>query len=283
MGRPIGEVIALAERHKAPILLVGDVFHKTQEPAEVVNWLLRRLAEYSANGGMVYAIPGQHDLEHHSIENIKRTSYWTLVEADVIQHVSKITDVQFRPGVCSLTLHPFPWRAEITPCETAAHDFNLDVALVHKYIWTKNACFPGAPEESALGTFRTIFANYDAVVVGDNHQGFISGNVINCGTLMRRRGDEREYKPGVGLLRMDGTIDRYYLDTSRDVYTREQDMPREKASEEMDLSDFMDTLKSMGTAAVDFLESSYQYLETAYPPIADAVKERIISIVGRKP
>jgi hypothetical protein len=60
-----------------PIVYVGDIWDHYRQPPEAINWAIRELPKG-------YAIPGQHDLRHHNYEDIKKTAYWTLMEAGVI-------------------------------------------------------------------------------------------------------------------------------------------------------------------------------------------------------
>jgi hypothetical protein len=46
---------------------------------------------------------------------------------------------------------------------------------------------------------------------------------FNNGTFFRRKSDEVHYRPWVGLLRSDGTIDPHYLDTSKDKFVDAED------------------------------------------------------------
>ena len=63
-GIPYGNVV--------PIICAGDVFDRPNPPIELVNWAIRTLPT-------MYSVPGQHDLVHHNLSDIKKSAYWTLV------------------------------------------------------------------------------------------------------------------------------------------------------------------------------------------------------------
>jgi len=103
---------------------------------------------------------------------------------------------------------------------------------------------------------RDRLRSYDVAVYGDNHRGFLaedaSVRVFNCGTLMRRKADEIDYKPQVGLLLDDGSVVPHYLDTSEDRYIAEAEVQEAKTTLEM--GDFFDELGKLGKTFLDFVE-----------------------------
>jgi hypothetical protein len=80
--------------------------------------------------------------------------------------------------------------------------------------------------------------------------------IFNCGTLMRRKSDEEDYKPQVGLLFSDGTVQPHYLDVSQDKHlTAEEYKTAEQAIEEIDITEIATELKKLGTSALDFADA----------------------------
>jgi hypothetical protein len=90
-------------------------------------------------------------------------------------------------------------------------------------------------------------------VFGDNHKGFMVGSrLINCGTFLRRKSDERDYRPMVGLLYSDGHIEPHYLDTSADLWTMEFGTAGDEKQEEFQAAEFVESVKSLSPDSLDF-------------------------------
>ncbi len=110
---------------------------------------------------------------------------------------------------------------------------------------------------------------------GDNHKGFLTcvrgTSVLNCGTVFRRRTDEKNYKPHVGLLMSDGQIVLNYLDTSEDVLTvPEKDLD---AAIEACIVDFVSALQSMAGEPLDFEGAMDKAMRKCTPGVREILTE----------
>ena len=69
-----------------------------------------------------------------------------------------------------------------------------------------------------------MLTSVDVAVFGDNHipwQGKIKHTqIFNCGTLLRRKVDEREYGIGFGVLFDDFTVERIPFDVTNDKFSQ---------------------------------------------------------------
>jgi hypothetical protein len=261
-GRYIDQLTALQMRctppqdgWPLPIVVAGDIFDRwtpMHSPAELINFLIERLPD------RMFAIPGQHDLPTHRYEERGRSPYATLAMANKIEDIvaGQPRYIPFAPynGLDNpaLVLHPFPWGHEITPYTGDKKSGEIHLAVVHSYIWTKNCSYPGAPEEKQAETYRPKLVGYDAAVFGDNHIGFMLGSrIINCGTFMRRKSDEKTYRPMVGILYDDRHIEPHYLDVSADLWL--DDAPsRPEEDQAADTSGVIAALRQLGSDALDF-------------------------------
>ncbi len=246
MQRPLEELKRLQGKYDCPILCAGDIFDLWygaigKMGSELVNWALRYLPDN------MYCIPGQHDLPNHNYGEICKSAYWTLVKAGKIKNLK--TDWRILEN---FDLRGFPFGSKLKPCTLV--DTRIHIALIHEYRWIKGSTYPGAPVMGKLSKAITKHG-YDIIVYGDNHKGFIfdaGGTVIfNCGTLMRRASDEKEYKPQIGLLLESGKILPHFLDISQDKYMESVD--DSVPMEEMDMNEFIAELKKLGDTGLDFL------------------------------
>lgn len=74
---------------------------------------------------------------------------------------------------------------------------------------------------------------------------------------MRRRTDEVDYKPFVGLIRQDGTIGQYFLDCTQDKISGKESKSK---PESVDTKEVIEILKE-GDGSLDFKEAVIRWVE----------------------
>jgi len=227
------------ELGEVPIICAGDIFDRWNSPPELVNFALTHLPD-------MFAIPGQHDLPLHRLDLIQNSAFWTLVMAGKIY---LLDGEGLRLG--DLRVYGFGWGDKIGPPRKAGCKV-LNVAVVHDFIWTGNYGYPGVSDESNLEQFRKRLTGYDAAVFGDNHKGFLAGNILNSGTLFRRKSNEIEYRPSVGILYASGKIVRQELDISGErMESVVENVQEHKAAFEV----FLDELSHLASDPLNFMEA----------------------------
>jgi len=275
--RPLDEIRDLSKEYRIPVIVAGDIFDRWNASPAIINFAL----EYLPNG--VYAIPGQHDLPNHNINEIKRSAYWTLVEAGKIVDLSygeprglRGVDGSGRSAE-KLIVDGFPWGQKIKSRER--QDVGcIHLAVMHQYVFTSDAnSYFGVSIDKLLSAVGSKLKGYHAVAFGDNHKGFVAKYnntvIMNCGTLMRRKQDERNYKPQVGLLKSDGTIERHYLDVSEDRFS---DPELSSSYQTLDSSEFLAELQSLGGDSLDFRAAILRRLDG----VSDDVRRSVLDAVG---
>lgn len=267
-ARPLGEVRELQRKYGCPVICAGDIFDRSRKIAdgwnaspELINFAIKHLPDD------MYAIPGQHDLPNHQYADIYRSAYHTLVQAGKIKDLLPvgITTIGER-----LVLFAYPPGYAIkSPYENDRNAGDIWIAVVHDYVWIEEHSYPNAPDEKQLDTkrinkFKSKLYGYDVIVYGDNHKGFLTAKgqttIFNCGTLMRRKSDEIDYKPQVGLLLESGEVIPHYLDTSRDRHLDSVDMALKEERSDLDMVEFMDELGKLGETALEFKKAMKEFL-----------------------
>jgi hypothetical protein len=260
MRRPLLELKALQKKYDCPVICAGDVLtHWThpQSPPELINFAIQHLPK-------MHAIPGQHDLPHHSLKEIRRSAFWTLVEASVIVPAWSVCRASSQ-----LIVHGFPWGASFDKCRRENLP-GMHIAAVHKYVWIEGCGkFPGAPEDGHANEVRKNLRGYDLIVSGDNHMPFSFGKIWNCGSLMRRTVSEKQHKPRVGLLHDSGKVESHYLMTEHDVFIEQEE-------EQMNISsEFVEELKTLVSDSIDFEGAVRKCAQTARQPVRDIMLEAL--------
>lgn len=257
MARQIRQVKDLCCKDNRPLIIAGDIFDKwhANRTPELVHFAVQEFGDFPDG---VYAVPGQHDLPNHRVEEKHRSAYGLLSICDVIIDLERPKRTGTR-----VSLHPFAWGSEIKPLEKK-YNSDLQVAVVHKYIWEKDCTYPGADETEKVTAYRDRLKGYDVAVFGDNHKGFIAKQdgkyIMNCGTFFRRTSDEVDYKPMVGILFSDGSIEPHYLDVSKDKFI-EKGLAQEKEQQELDVSKFIDELNSLHYDELDFRDALEHFMK----------------------
>lgn len=271
MARTLLELKSIVEKfNNVPLICAGDIFddgwREAKSPPELVNFAIKYLPT-------MYTIPGQHDLPHHRYDDIHKSAYWTLVEAGVVKDMPPGDCI----GVGEVAVWAFPWGYEVRPMGLLpiANELCTKLAVIHAYCWKEGFCFPKVEEMKHAGSWGDKLQGYDCAHFGDNHLGFTYGKtIINTGTLMRRRADEREYTPAVGLLHRGGIVERYPLDTSMDCYA---DIPETIQTLGADLSragDFIKSLTNLAKNPFDFEQAVHNYLKNN--EVVDEVKDILL-------
>lgn len=238
------------------VVYCGDIFDKYNPSPTLVNFAIQHLPKG-------YAIAGNHDLPFGRYDDLHRTAFYTLVKASVLTLLEPDKPIEHRMGFKPVRLHGFPHGHKLRPLVTP-HDMLTEVAVVHAYVWTKNTGYPGVSPKARLTNLWQYTSGYDAVMSGDNHQGFTktSDNVswCNAGTFMRRKADEKGYKPCVGLLHADGGFTRHYLDVSKDEFVSDRELV-ELQQQGFDAEDFINQLAEMGDVTILFQEAVHRFFD----------------------
>lgn len=239
---------------RLPILCAGDIFDRWNAPPELINFALKHLPD-----GMI-CVPGQHDLPNHRYDDVHRSGYGVLKQTGKIEDVHQMELIVEHNGKCSFSIHGFGWGQPVQPRKETAH--LLQVALIHQYCWTSDLCYPGAPQEANASAFKKQLKGYDVAVFGDNHQSFTTKcgdcNVLNTGGFIRRKSDEIDRVPCIGIIYDDGTVKRKKLDTSIDVF---QDVQKDRPEVPLDLKEFIEGLEGLGEHGLNFVEAVERHLK----------------------
>lgn len=257
MRRPLREMRALqTEYDGVPVLCSGDVFDHWRSPPELINFALAELPDH------MIAVPGQHDLPYHHLDNIEKSAFGTLVRT---HRISVPNGNGMLSGDDGVWVYGYPWGTPITkPVAPTDPPFNgIKVALQHAYRWTTGTGHTGASPADKLpvdnmAALSRVESNYHAVVYGDNHTSFdfvSSGygghgtNIYNPGVFMRRRSDESKHRPRIGLMDGTGKVYSHYLDTSADVFAPSGELLPPST---LEFAGFLDELKSIRGTDLDY-------------------------------
>lgn len=250
------QLTTLSAKWLIPVICAGDLFDRWNPAPELLNFALRYLPD-----GML-CVPGQHDLPNHNIKDLYRSGYGVLVQAEKIKTLSGVKPTTIATTEKNVLIYGFGWEEEITAPYIAEKDA-LKIAVIHQYVWREGDCYPDAPKDQYFGKMWSKLKGYDVAVFGDNHRGFSEHKgatlIYNCGGFIRRKSDELNYIPAVGLLYADGSIMRHKLDTSNDRF---HDNPKDEPKDGVDLQNFIENLEGLGEQGLDFRAAIKHFLDS---------------------
>jgi len=225
------------------------------------------------------AIPGQHDLPHHSLENYKDSSLYALQcgRSNVVVSLGNghpIThgDVDFH--CCPFGVNPKQVQRAKKP--------RMNVLLWHKYVWSGNKPIPTATDESKGHAILNRFPGYDLIITGDNHIPFHCCSddgrmLINCGSMMRTTTIQKDYKPAVWLIQLDPlkAEKRYYPIKAGVVSTEHLDSVLKTGI----LEEFIQEVGKGVMTPLDFVANVMRYAQTH--KLADGVELQLLRILDQ--
>lgn len=266
----LDQLNTLARRFNIPVLCAGDIFDRWNPPPELIHFAMSNLPD-----GMI-AIPGQHDLPYHSLDLMHKSGYGVLALSEKIKDISGRQYYHRMPGSKDLQITGVAWGQSVPSlAETGNCIGCLQILLIHQFCWIPEKGYPGAPAKSNLISIARNLSNYSTAIFGDNHKGFtavvdrewgdmkLNCHVMNCGTFIRRKSDEKQYKPSIGLIFSDGTIKKHELIT-KDQFHPNIGPVEERA--EKDFADFMGKLEKLGEQGLDFRQSVTHHVRTGKIP-----------------
>lgn len=256
MARPINEIKSLQHRFDCSVFIVGDIFDKWNSSPELINWAIDNMPLG------VCAIAGQHDLPYHSLKDIHKSAFATLIKADNIQYTSALSCPY---QINEMIIYGYNYGCTIKIPEEKSKE--LKVAIAHQYVWIDGCNYQNAPNIGRVGRLEKQLTKYDVVIFGDNHIGFLmkigKTTIFNCGSLMRRHSDQIDYTPMVGLLLSTGQIIPYFLDISSDKYLEIDDNSIKGSN--TNFKEFFSELEKLGDTGLDFEEAVIEYIKKKKP------------------
>jgi len=263
------ELTDLQERYECPIFCAGDIFDVWKSPPELINFALEYLPQ-------MYAIPGQHDLPNHNLKEIRKSAFWTLVQARKITELGRYTNFLHK---YEILIHGVPYGESVI--KKKSDKAWKDIAVIHEYNWMPKFKYPQAPAKYKVTKDRKEFKGYHAIVCGDNHRAFQTkiGNTLffNVGGAIRRNSNELKYQPRVGLLGRNGNIVNWeLLSSNTDVHLLSEENNTSENANQMDI--LMKELEKIGDAKHNFASAINQYMDAH--ETEDSIRQIILKALG---
>lgn len=176
-------VIRQVIKHKCPLVIGGDIFHKPQIPDSLKNMLMLHFI-----GQHVYAIAGNHCAPYHSFDNINDSSFGVLFNSGVIDTPPRSMGSYAHFG-------------------QPMSEGGKEVVFLHEPIF---AAEKDCPPNMKAKTADQVFDEYpDAkwILCGDIHRGYHvkkqGRHLIMAGALNRQASNFKDYEPKIWFIDTD--------------------------------------------------------------------------------
>ena len=172
------------------VIAPGDLFNNYgRDTYDVLYSVIDLLKEY---GFPVYTVFGQHDIRFHNL-GVTDTPMQILIKSHLVWPLRK-NGTMVDNGVCLFGAN-FGEPLFKVP---NTHKKLTNIMVMHKMIINGKKLWPGQTDYSQARVLERKYG-YDLYVCGDNHQAFVNGKVLNCGSLMRMNIDQAKHKPMYAL------------------------------------------------------------------------------------
>ena len=233
------------------ILTAGDLVDQPRERSDALgfaNYLIKSLPK-------IYGVLGNHDLLFHSLEavNIDKTTMGNLINCGKFVPITEME-------VENVKIFGYHYGQEIQHVRKKTHQDKVQIAVYHGMVMEEsNPFFDG---HIALDLLKE-FPEYDIILTGDNHQGFIveyeSRVLINPGSLKRDTAAQIEHVPCVYSFDTNTLkLERIKVPTDNDIISREH-LEIEKERDQR-IEQLSSKFKEVEGATLEFDKNVYDFL-----------------------
>lgn len=250
-----------------PLINTGDIFDYYNPIPELINEVIDNIPQ------PCIGVAGNHDLQNHVYENVKRSGFQTLVLCGKVNN-NKI--VEYTIGDKEIVVFNANWDEDFSKYKRDENKINI--LNCHKYVWfDEKTRFQGVKEEpkGKVSVMEKSLSNFDFACFGDNHIPFDVKigvcQVINVGTMLHRKSNELENKTSFVVLYDDLSFERIEFDVSEEKIFLQQKETK-KIVQEFTEDKFGEALESSELHGIDFC-SIVSNME-----MEKKVKDKIISM-----
>ena len=189
-------LIGLMNENKCPLLIAGDITDKGSNNQTLENLLLE---EFGKALFPIWTINGQHDVQYHSQNWLRKSTYWVMHQAKVIEHI----ETKLHNNIIG-DISGFSFGTPMTN--------GTGIAMCHRSVYPTTAQIPFFMGEhtDTIGADELLDQfDYELIVSGDVHMPFYlqrdGKTLINPGGLFRQKSDKKYTIPTVYLYE-DGVV-----------------------------------------------------------------------------
>lgn len=188
-AKALDQIYKIAVKKGCSVFVVGDVYNTNSDASFECISMAQDLAIDLENEGLsLYVLAGNHDLPHHSTENIDKSAIGILMNSN------NVGEIRVLGGNISASNFD------------EEDDKNAEIVFKHILVFPDMKSIPPMCDGLIAKDLLEEFPNAKWIFTGDYHKNFHyeknGRHVVNPGCLLRQVSDMKDYQPGV-----------YYVDT----------------------------------------------------------------------
>jgi DNA repair exonuclease SbcCD nuclease subunit len=267
-------IATYAENYKADVIVIGDIFHSTNETTNEVIGLVQEFASIlEKKKRRLYILAGNHDLPQHNIENIYRSAFNILLNSKNIFHLDqiKINDGKFEYSSSKISAANFG----------ADENFDADIVFKHILCFPENEKIPPSDKIVKPSELFAQFKNARYIFTGDYHRQFVfnkgkTKKLVNPGCLLRQAADMIDYEPSVILFDFEtGEYEVCPIPDDEKLVTDEYLEREEERNQRIEA--FIERIKENEQVTFDFIENVYNLMKSNN--IGKEIKDVILELM----
>lgn len=236
-------VFRQAEKRKASICVVGDIFDKANDHFSILKYLLDWVFSFNTN---IYILGGNHDFIYRSMEYMDRSLFGSLFSIAVSERTNILPMAKLG---CSFHC------GEINE---ALYD-NQKIVFLHELTFSDNDKTPPINTGYYLASdLLKAFPEAKWIFTGDNHHSFLyeknNRYVINPGCLIRQAADFKDYQTVIYFVNTEtGEIEKINVPDESSLVT---DVYLEKIKERDErIFAFVSSIQEKGKVSLSFRDN----------------------------
>ena len=254
--KALSQIIKYSGEYKADVIVIGDIFHSTNE---TTNEVIAMVQDFAAGlyglSQRLFILAGNHDLPQHNLDNIHRSAFNILLNSVNIFHVKEISQ---------------NFDVEVSAPNFGAGDIDSPLMFKHTLCFPENyKVFPGAEKAGARPSeLFGQFKNAKTILTGDYHRAFDYNKgkkwLLNPGCLIRQAADMIDYEPSVFFLELtdDGVYDHHEVLSIPDSDSLVTDEYLETEKERNGrIEAFIERIKDNEQVSFDFVENVHTMMK----------------------
>ena len=253
-------IASYAKEYAADVIVIGDIFHSTNETTNEIIGLAQELAiTLKEIDKKLYILAGNHDLPQHNLDNIYRSAFQILLNSRNVYHIKEIemNDCKFKYNPEKISAVDFG----------ADENYNAEFVFKHALCFPENAKLPPSDKIVKPSELFALFNNAKYIFTGDYHRQFVykkgAKYLLNPGCLIRQAADMIDYAPSVFMIDFSSGKFEYKIclipDDEKmitDEYLEKEEMRNGR------IDAFIERIKDNEQVTFDFIENVHNLLKT---------------------
>jgi DNA repair exonuclease SbcCD nuclease subunit len=271
--KALDQICVYANKYKADVLVIGDIFHSTAETTNLIIAMVQELAlKLEETDCKLYILAGNHDLPQHNLDNIHRSAFQILLNSKNIYHLNQ------------LIMDDGNFTNKLSASNFGADDkLNAEIVFKHILCFPENEKIPPSDKIVKPSELFAQFENAKYIFTGDYHRQFVyakgkTKKLLNPGCLLRQAADMIDYEPSVFLIDfVDGELKYDTLPIPDDEKMVTDEYLEKEEMRNNRIEAFIERIKENEQVSFDFIENVHNLMKNN--DIKPEIKNTILELM----